>query len=269
MVFVFLWIFFLSPNEIFSQERPQLPDEGVVSREQQAFMDHELDYVRFTARVTDRDPLTRILKIQAETLNTRFFRAGDRLDFSIDNRSGSCRALVRNIEKNFVTLFVPNVRQCKEYDDYLRRGSKINIVSVDFHHRVKEASSFRKSLITRKEDFLKQLNQINHFLWSYDQIKQELGADYDEKIVEMERKKQQDLDELRSKKEENVILQKELQKKLTDLDKELDFYRIERQEWLTDRWDLDHDLSLPFGPRPQEEKFVPKKGRRWERTSFK
>ena len=253
----------------FAQERPELPADGVVTRDQQAFMDHDVDYYRFTARITDRDPLTRIIKVQAETPNVRFFRAGDKIVFTIDNRSGSCTAYVRNVEDKYVTFFLPNVHQCKEYDDYLRRGTKINVTSMDFLNRVKESSAFRKSIIIRKEDFLKQLNEINHFLWSYDQIKQETAADVDAQIVELEKKKQHALEELLAKRKDNIILQKELQSKISQLDVDLQFYRIDRQEWLTDRWDLDHDLSLPVGQRPQEEKIVPQKGRRWEKTSFK
>jgi hypothetical protein len=47
------------------------------------------------------------------------------------------------------------------------------------------------------------------------------------------------------------VLQNELMKKLNELDESLHFYRVERQELMTDRWQLDHDQGLPMGQRPQ------------------
>jgi hypothetical protein len=43
-------------------------------------------------------------------------------------------------------------------------------------------------------------------------------------------------------------------KKLTGLDESLKFYRIERQELMSDRWNMDHDAGLPFDQRPQDVK---------------
>jgi hypothetical protein len=43
-------------------------------------------------------------------------------------------------------------------------------------------------------------------------------------------------------------------KKLNELDESLLFYRVERQELMTDRWNMDHDSGLPFGQRPQDMK---------------
>jgi hypothetical protein len=42
--------------------------------------------------------------------------------------------------------------------------------------------------------------------------------------------------------------------KLNELDESLIHYRVERQELMTDRWNLDHDSGLPVGQRPQDVK---------------
>jgi hypothetical protein len=52
-------------------------------------------------------------------------------------------------------------------------------------------------------------------------------------------------------KQERLNLQNELMQKLNELDESLKYYRIERQELMTDRWNSDHDQGLPFGQRPQ------------------
>ena len=51
-------------------------------------------------------------------------------------------------------------------------------------------------------------------------------------------------------KQENLLIQVELQKKLDGIDESLKHYRVERQEYLLDRWDLDHDLGISFPQRP-------------------
>jgi len=100
-------------------------------------------------------------------------------------------------------------------------------------------------------DFLKQLNDINHFIWNFDQLKVKRAADYDEEINRLQREKRKALDDMIALKQEKLVLQNELMKKLNELDESLLFYRVERQELMTDRWESDHDQGLPFGQRPQ------------------
>ncbi len=117
--------------------------------------------------------------------------------------------------------------------------------------RVFEASKFRQLLLDKKDGFLKQLNSINNFIWTYDQQKVQVAADYDLRIVELQKAKQKAIDDLIVRKQENLILQTELMRQLSELDESLKFYRVERQELLMDRWNDDHDFGLPFAQRPQ------------------
>lgn len=93
---------------------------------------------------------------------------------------------------------------------------------------------------------------MNHFVWSYDQQKVLTASDYDLKIVEIEKGKQKALEMLLAKKQDQIRLQKELIRRLSELDQELGHYRIERDDLLVDRWHLDHDLGVPVGKRPQK-----------------
>jgi hypothetical protein len=120
--------------------------------------------------------------------------------------------------------------------------------------RVFEATKYREQIVVRKEDFLKELNDINHFLWTFDQEKVKTAANYDEQINKLQREKRKALDDLISLKQERLVLQNEYMRKLNELDESLLYYRVERQELMTDRWQLDHDLGHPVGQRPQEVK---------------
>lgn len=233
---------------------PNLPDEGVVGPDNRSSIDPNVDYERFSGRVSDKDDNQRIFKVHVENNNTKFFRAGDTVEFKVNLRENKefCRGFVRSVEDFHFTIYVETLAPCYSNSDYFRRGTVLNFYSKVLGLRVFEASKYREQLILRKEDFLKQLNGINHFLWTFDQQKVKTAADYDEQINRLQREKRRALDDMITLKQERLVLQNELMKKLNELDESLLFYRVERQELMTDRWQMDHDQGLPVGHRPQE-----------------
>lgn len=235
---------------------PNLPNEGVVLPDNRGAIDPTVDYERFSGRVSDKDDNSRVFKVHVENNNSKFFRAGDQVLFKVnlkDNRD-YCKAFVRNVEDFYFTIYVESLAPCYSTENYFRRGTVLNFYSKVLGERVFEASKYREQLILRKEDFLKQLNDINHFLWTFDQQKVKTAANYDEQINRLQREKRKALDDMITLKQERLVLQNELMKKLNELDESLLFYRVERQELMTDRWEMDHDQGLPVGQRPQDMK---------------
>ncbi len=214
----------------------------------------EENYEKFSGRVVDRDEAARIFKIKVENNNTKFFRAGDIVFFKVNliDSEESCKGFIKTVEDFYFTILVDRLDSCFNDTKYFRRGTVLNIESKDLTRRIFEASQYRDQLIVRKQDFLKQLNDINHFIWTFDQRKVKTAAGFDQQINLIQREKRQALDELINLKHEKLVLQNELMKKLNELDESLQFYRVERQEKMMDRWELDHDLGLPVGQRPQE-----------------
>lgn len=233
---------------------PNLPSAGVLGPDNRGAIDPGVDYERFSGRVSDKDESGRIFKINVENNNTKFFRVGDQVLFKVNlkDKRDYCKGFVRNVEDFHFSIYVESLGPCYSSTEYFKRGTILNFYSKTLALRVFEASKYREQLILRKEDFLKQLNGINHFLWTFDQQKVKTAAEYDEEINELQRKKRKALDDMITLKQERLILQNELMKKLNELDESLKFYRVERQELMTDRWNLDHDQGLPFGQRPQE-----------------
>jgi hypothetical protein len=221
------------------------------------YYDPEVDYSRFFGRVSDRDKSTSILKIQTENINTRLLSAGDQMEFTVSRLEGKkpCTGYVRDVEENFLILFVKDLYPCwGGADNYFRRGTQLNFRAPVLAQRVKDASIYRVLLMKRKRDFLRQLNDINHFVWSYDQIRVQTASDYDRRIAELEKNKGRALDNLAIKKRDQIHLQRELKFRLDKLDKDIEFYRIEKIELLKDRWSMDLDLGLPVDNRPQRAK---------------
>lgn len=234
---------------------PNLPSAGILGPDNRGTIDPNVDYEQFSGRVSDKDDSARIFKIQVENNNSKFFRAGDEVLFKVNLKENKdyCKAFVRNVEDFHFTIFVERLTPCfGTSETYFKRGTILNFYSKILAQRIFEASMFRDQLIVRKEDFLKQLNDINHFLWTFDQQKVKVAADFDEQINRLMREKRKALDDMITLKQERLTLQNELMKKLNELDESLHFYRVERQELLTDRWQLDHDLGHPVGQRPQD-----------------
>lgn len=232
---------------------PQFPLDGVVSPDVKGAINPELDYERFSGRVSDKDDSGKIFKIQVENNNSKFFRAGDLVKFKINLKENMkyCSGFVRSVEDFHFTIFVERLDPCHPEGAYFKRGTVLNFYSKTLGLRVFEASKHREGLIVRKDDFLKQMNEINHFLWTFDQQKVQVAIKYDEEINRLQREKRKALDDMIALKQEKLILQNELANRLTELDGSLKFYRIERQDLMTDRWNLDHDAGLPVGQRPQ------------------
>lgn len=233
---------------------PDLPDKGLLAPDNNKFIDPRVDYDQFMGRVTDKDKSGRVLKIKVENNNTKFFKAGDVVYFRVNKHDTElpCRSNVRGVEDNYFIIHVTDFKPCWKQDRYFPRGLQLNFKSDELANRVFEASKYREMLLLRKEGYLKQLSNINNFLWTFNQQKMKTAAEYDEKINELRKQKQLAVDNLLQTKQENLMLQVKLMKKLDQLDENLKHYKVERGEYLLDRWNLDHDLGVAFPQRPLE-----------------
>lgn len=222
-----------------------------------SFFDPNYDYSEFTGRVTDRDDTNSLVKVSSENGNIKFFRSGDLVRFRLASQeTRQCRGYVRSVEKNFFVLYIQDISICWGKGEYFRRGSLLVFNSSTLAARVRDASTYRIVLLKRKRDFYKQLNDINHFVWSYEQEKMKVAAEYDEKITALRQAKQKALDMMITKKQGSINLQRELGVRLDELDKDIEFYRIDKDDPKIDRWHLDHDLGKPVAKRPKRNYFA-------------
>jgi hypothetical protein len=237
----------------FSQvTSPNLPDEGILTEDTNGHYVKKRNYGKFTGRVSDKDEYSNVLKIHVENGNVKFFKAGDRVAFTVgDKGNRRCYATVQGTEPQYFTVHTLDIRQCNDGKAYIRRGTILHFNSELLQKRVFMASKHREMLLLQRQDFLKQLSELNHFVWTFDQQRVKTATEYDRKILEVQRMKQKALDELTIKKQDSVTLQVTLRKKLDELDDQLNFYRVERNEPMVDRWSRDHDLGLPVKNRPQ------------------
>lgn len=231
-----------------------LPKKTLMIDPTDSFYDPHFDYAHFSGRVTDRDKTANVVKISSENRNVKFFRAGDLIEFKIQSMKEKeyCQGFVRSIEDHYFVMYVKDLFPCYSNDDYFRRGTVLLMHSDKLGQRVREASVYRASLLNKKKDFMGQLNGINTDIWNFEEQKIQVASDFDRRIAEIEKEKIKALDELLSRRNDQVKLQRELAYRLDNIDKELGFYRVEKEELLIDRWHMDQDLGYPVYERPEE-----------------
>jgi hypothetical protein len=81
-----------------------------------------------------------------------------------------------------------------------------------------------------------------------------VAADYDKKIAELDKEKSKAVDFLQDEREDKIKLRKELIKRIDNLNRDLEYYRISKDELFDDRWHLDLNMGLPVKERPQAHK---------------
>lgn len=218
-----------------------------------SFYDPKTDYSVFSGRITDKDDTGQILKVSSENQNIKFFRAGDLVEFSIPSSDKNpCHSNVRSVEPGYFVIYAKDFEVCGENAEFFRRGTALIFKSPTLQDRIKTMSNYRVTLLRRKDDFLKQLNGINDYLWTYDQKKVTVAADYDKRIADIEKDKNKSIDFLQDEREDRIKLRKELIKRIDNLNRDLEYYRISKDELFQDRWHLDQQLGLPVNTRPQE-----------------
>jgi len=245
-------------DQAFKESKKPWRYQGQSLKEQikDSFYDPKHDYSTFTGRVTDRDDTASIVKISSENRNIKFFRSGDMVRFRLASKNTKkCRGYVRSVEEEYFVLYVQDITLCWGSGRYFRRGAMLVFSADMLASRVRDASTFRIVLLKRRSDFYKQLNDVNHFVWSYDQEKVILASEFDEKITALRAAKQKAMDMLQVKKKDSFNLQRELVYRLDQLEEDLEFYRIDKDDPKIDRWHLDHDLGKPVSKRPAKLKF--------------
>ena len=220
-----------------------------------SFFDPSEDYSKFPGRITDRNKAGNVVKVFSENGNVKFLRAGDVVYFKVANKdTKQCKGYVRSSERQYFVMYITNLSRCWNRENYFRRGTMFVFASEILSNRVQDASVHRLVLLKRRSDFYNQLNEINHYLWTYDQQKIQLALDFDKKILELERAKERSMQSFLLSKQDKIELQHQLAKRLDTIDMDLEQMRIEKVELYTDRWAADHDLSPTLNNRPQKYK---------------
>ena len=204
--------------------------------------DKEFDYSRFIGRMTDRNKPGNILKIFSKNTNVKLLRSGDPVFFKYPFGSKNyCKGSVRNTEDHdYFVIYSHDLSPClKKGEVVIRRGSKLHFLSPKLVTRVHQAHLRHQALLKRREQFFKQLNEINHFIWTYQQQKIKTSAKYKEEMLKLQQDEQRALEILKEKKKDGLLLQRELNKRIDKLDSDLLFYSIEKKQKIKESWKQD------------------------------
>lgn len=246
-------VFFYEKNDLLLKEKSKNDLSFGKADKVDTFFDPSVDYSKFSGRISDRQGTDSIFKIQTEAKNVKFFRAGDKVLLRVGKlkNEGACTGYVRSVEKKYLVLFLEDLEPCWGNRKMFRRGTIVLMESSILAQRVKEASIQRNLVINQRRDFFYQLNKINHEVWTYDQRRVEVVAKFDKQIIEIEKQKKRALEKLLARREDAVLLQAALTKKLDAFDEDIRYFLIEKEDFFIDRWHFDHDLGIPMAQSPQ------------------
>ena len=151
---------------------------------------------------------------------------------------------MRDTDGNYIVFSVASFTPCSLDGERLRVGSLMKLESFMLSERVSDAKVYRDVLLKRKDDFLVQLNEVNQWLWSFKQQKLKETAKYDQEIEKIKLEKFKALSNLNMKRKDYLHLQRELKFRLDELDRDIEFYRIQNSRVMRDRWAMDRDLGI-------------------------
>lgn len=229
---------------------PNLPDHGVMSLDYDGFIDPKRNYALNVGRVTDVNLEKKILKIKVENDTTRFLKSGDQVLISFGKLSNKqCETDVVVTEISYLTITWKNLQNCWDTKSYFRRGLTVNLESSIMQLRVQQASAYRVKLLERRNVYLKQLSEVNNFFWQYETDRDKLLNEYDLKINALKNERTKVVSGLDDQRVSKTKMQGELMQELNSIDDLLNFYRIDRKEMLTDRFNQDYDTSAPVNQK--------------------
>jgi hypothetical protein len=244
-----MWPFLLL--SIHSSVLTELKTPDIIQEKLKDFYDPTIDYSKFFSRMTDHSGS--VLKLETNNSNIKFLATGDRVYVAFRKNYKECVGIVRNIEDDrYLVIFVRELSSCIPKDTYLRRGTITRLNVPIMINRIQEAAHAHVLLLKNKDDYYHQLNDVNNFLWNYDQEKVILANNYDAQIMRIRQEKERALKDLVTKRNDSISLQKELKFKIEQIEKDVVETRADTRELDMDRWNLDHDNRSVFELRPSE-----------------
>ncbi len=147
-------------------------------------------------RMTDKSENLKIFKVALKANKVKGLKLGDPLEFSINESPKFCKALVKNLEEDFLTVYVEEISDCWDKKMMLRRGMIFNFSEAQIEARIIDSRLTKQELEVKRKDFVNQLNDINIYLYNFDLKRKKVEAEYNNKIRELRLEKIKVLEDL-------------------------------------------------------------------------
>jgi len=195
---------------------------------------------KFHAKITDFDSSQKIFKVFIENPNSKFLKIGDIVSVFFEKTSkDQCRAHIREVERHYLVVFVPDVEFCFSQEQEIRRGANVIVSSPLFIQRTQEAFRSKKILEKTHQSLLQNLQQNQDFLASYADRQQQIRSKYGLERERLAQEEQEELLGLHSRKEEAIKLTKEIPYRLEQVKADILFFTQER---------IPASAISPYGP---------------------
>jgi len=196
----------------------------------------------FTGRVSRLNPKARLMRIRIEDENTKFLVRKNKVNFwQEETPSQKCQTLVEGRTERYILLKVPEYETCVR-NVRLTVGSFLHFGSEDLKENIEKTEELVHILVKKRlanyikytklqkslEGHLAKVEAVND---RYFVLKEKLEREWEQKLSALEEDKLQ------------IVSEAEKTKRLlNDIDKKMEFYRVQDKDQRLDRWALDAKL---------------------------
>lgn len=207
-----------------------------------AFGKKEDEIAVFSGRVSRINFKADLMRLKIDFGNVKYLNSKDKVEFWDERDSGKrCKGYVVGKSNDYLLFKVPSINFCKT-KVFLSVGAYLKFFSVDLLNNIKMGKSLIDILLKKRlalsgklrreqkelDSFIEKVNGVNA---RYQILRDKLEAEWRDQIGSLEEDKTTSLRNY-----------KDLERRIEDLDKKLERYRIEDENLKLDRWALDPRL---------------------------
>jgi len=202
----------------------------------------EDEVAMFSGRISRLNLKADLMRIKIDFGNVKYLNAKDKVEFWDERESERrCKGYVVGKSNDYILFKVPSINFCKT-KVFLSAGAYLQFFSVDLLNNIKMGKSLIGILLKKRlalggrlrreekelDNFIEKVNGVNA---RYQVLRDKLEAEWRDQIASLEEDKVT-----------NLLNYKDLGRRVDELDKKLERYRIEDKNLKLDRWALDPRL---------------------------
>lgn len=206
----------------------------------QASLDDEIAI--FSGRISRLNLKADLMRIKVDFGNVKYLNTKDKVEFWDERETTRrCKAYVVGKSSDYILFKVPAINFCKT-KVFLSTGAYLKFYSADLLNNLKMGKSLVSILLKKRLALGGKLNREERELDSFIEKVNSVNARYQILRDKLESEWRDQISTIEEDKMITLLNFKDLERRVGDLDKKLERYRIEDKNLKLDRWALDPRL---------------------------
>lgn len=196
----------------------------------------------FSGRISKINKDISILRIKVNFDNIKYLNPKDKIEFWDEkNSSQKCKSYIVARSSDYLLLKVPELEYCQKHL-YIMLGSYFKFYSEDLLNNINMGREVVSILLKKRTAVKGQLDGKNIEMNTHIERVNVINARYQSLQDKLEHEWKKELYALEEDKTFTVRSYKDLERRLEEIDKKLEQYKIKDENMTLDRWSLDSHL---------------------------